>query len=33
LSTRGGLTILDLPAAQYFGKMVSPATTSMEKLH
>ena len=31
LSTRGGLTLLDLPSAQFYGKMVSPASTSMEE--
>ena len=31
LSTRGGLTLLDTPSAQFFGKMVSPAATSMEE--
>ena len=31
LSTRGGLTLLDLPSFQCYGKMVSPATTSTEE--
>jgi hypothetical protein len=31
LSTRGGLTLLDIPSAQLFGKMVSPSTTTLEE--
>ncbi len=31
LSTRSGLMLLDLPSARFYGKMVSPATTSMEE--